>query len=499
VTVHISFFIRLFCIVTMVAIMLNGVAMGLPGAWYGVGMMAVIYAFSSRRLIQFQPLIMLVSLALCFYFGLRLWDYLVWDVYEIVSFRPVVRMVLSGTGADSLQFAMYATLMIYAGLVLAAMKWTDKPRPAFEPYHPNVNGDYFFVAAIGLLLVQIVLNYSMSDFIGGASTIIQLLAVATSHETLLPVVAMIYARAVGWKPRLQLVAFILGIVISRMVGGSRSAPLDVAEIMLAWAVIPGNWDGVFKINRNSIFLFLFLFFGSIAGFVAGTMIRAVQYDAVDNQLFDSQRWEDLYDLALLAYRQVAYRVGTNLDTLMFVFSNYYDSAYANAHVNLNTVWQTTLRRVFSIPMDPNFTFDEFELGLLVGNRGSWVNGQLFPTSYSWGIFAYFYQLFGYWALAVLLGLFFGIGRVFNALLRASPSVVRDISLFWTAHAMELLVPMFGISNVLGRGRGAVISFLLIWCLLYLFMIRKRDGSGGPVATQGSRDIPAEMAVPHRQP
>jgi hypothetical protein len=474
-TFHIVSIVRLFCLLTGTAIAFTGAARGLPGAWYAIGFVVVLYLFTSKKSAEAQPLIILVSIAMSFYYVLRLWDYYVFDVGEADSFQPIGKMILSGTGADAMRFMMFATLAMYAGLALSFVRWGGKPEPAFVRYVPEIDHKLFGIFLFGVIGVELLMNFTHADFLGNASFAEKFISIAVNHETILPLAATVFLGTRRLSDKVQFYVFLILTIGTRLVEGSRSGPLDVVEIMLAWAIIPGNWNFTFKLSASKIALYLFLVILAIGGFVLATYIRQTYLYQIDTKAVASsiQSWDDFVQIVTLTYHQISYRVGTNMDALLWIFSDYYDHAYADAHINFTTMVQTTLRRLVQIPMDPGFTFEEFEFANLLGNRGNWVNGVLFPTGYSWGVFGYFYQVFGYMgSLLVLFGTCFGLGRLFNVLKGYSPGWGRTYALYWVAHATELLVPLFGVSNLLARMKGSILPFIMMALVLAWFEAKR---------------------------
>jgi len=485
-TLHLSSLVRFFCVVTMLAIWLSGVQNGLAGSWSAIGFLGVVFLFTSRRETRRQPLTLLLSLALLFYFGLRLWDLYVIDLNAIGSFFPVGRAVQEGVGGRAMPFAMISCFLMYSGLALAGRPNAGPGKPPyadFEPFHLDVDKSLLFRILLAYIILEGVLNFGYV-FTRGAGFVAKLLAVVASHEGLIPIAAMAFVGT-GKSGLRRLYVLFAGIMVSGVLAGWRSAPVDIAEIMLAWAVIPGNWNGTLRVSFKTFLLAIGLIVMSGVMFVVATTLRqnALNLSSGPDPLSLLGSWDNIQNLLVLSYQQIAYRVGTNMDALLYVFSSSYDRVYADAHVNLTTVLQTTLRTVFFIPVPNGVAFDEYAFAALLGNRGSYVNGAFIPTGYSWGIFGYFYQICGYWAWPVLFALFLTIGKAFQRLARAKASLVRDIGMYCIAHAMELLVPMFGIANMFGRYRGLAVTFLAIAVLMPVLR-RRRKAQPGSVAGEG---------------
>lgn len=482
--VHASSLVRFFCFVTMVAIFLSGVAAGLAGSWSAIGFLGVIFLFTSKQRVKRQPLILLLSLMLVFYFGLRLWDLYVFDLDNISSFFSIARETRAGVGGRAMLFAMISCLLMYLGLALAARPKSaeNAPYADFEPLQLDVNKRLLFNILLVAFLIEGSIDFGYV-FIRQGGFIVKLASLIAHHEALLPLAAIAFSKTAGWG-KVRLYVLLAIILVSTVLSGLRSGPIDIIEIMLAWAVIPGNWTGMFKVTWKRCLVVTALVVVSVGAFVVATVLRQSSLGAQQSATSFSSMFAgpiDIWNLALFSYEQIAYRVGTNMDALFWVFSSSFDSVYANAHVNLITMVETTVRTAFFVPMSAGVNFDEYEFANLLGNRGSLLNGEFVPTGYSWGVFAYFFQIFGYWAWPILFGLFLGLGVVFQKLARAAPRLRRDMMLYCVAHATGLLVPMFGLANLVGRYRGMAVTFVAIALLMPL--LRKRPSYVPPMPAE----------------
>ncbi|MDE2501011.1 MAG: hypothetical protein KGL56_12565, partial [Alphaproteobacteria bacterium] len=181
--------------------------------------------------------------------------------------------------------------------------------------------------------------------------------------------------------------------------------------------------------------------------------------------------------------QISYRVGTNLDALILVFSSYYDTAYANAHVNLSTTWQTSMNSLFHVGMGPGYMNPQFELAHLLGVRGD-QSGHDVMTGYSWGIFAYTYQLFGYWGAVVTGLMFYLFGKSFTALMKHPPSLTRDLLMFAVAHFMELFLTTFGLENMFARYERIAVTIVVA-----VYLMRRLPKAKDAGTSIRGREIP----------
>lgn len=450
--------------------------------FWSIAFLLIVAAFSSREYYEKQPLTLIVSGSLTIYFSLRLAQFAIDDTYAVRSFFPLARVL--GDADSSYAFLILATCGLYLGLLQprAGPRQDNLVRNASGPSPYALGFAYLAVAsAVG----AITLLSGGGEHVRQANYIVRTVVKLLNPDVWM--FACVYYTTLllpARRRRQMLLALLIAYILGRSLMGSRSGIVDFAVIWLSvTAAVKPHFAQVRLGWRNVVFAAAIALM-SIAIYVVVQEMRVLQYGASlgDSMLTTAMSAE--HDLPTFVTQSILYRLGINLDTLLFVGSEYINTYDADSRVNVATALTSTLERSLHVDLDPTVRPAEYELAWLIGTEPYWVGNEEQNVAYSWGIFAYYQQLFGMAGGAIAsyvtgfaLAKLFGLGSV------VTRSPARLILAILISYVTAQLIVTFGIDNLLDRLQGMAFGYVAYFLLSQLLPVYH---SGGNIVTSPAK-------------
>lgn len=469
-TIHICDFIRLLLVVIASLILVAGRPdLKTFSVISCIAFLSVIFIFSSKTLSIKQPLIPLLSLHLVLYYCFRLVDYFVMDPDMVQSFFPVMPVVDSSAGTRALAYTALATFTVYMGLWLSA-RWTKPYQHISSSTEPQPNVFLFVVLLCFACASAILVAIQGAEFIPQMHPLIKGFYALMNIDVWLYFALYFCFIQLSAKKRNRMLVFLLIIyTLTRALTGSRSGLVDFLMILLFTQLALSGGDIKFKLSIQAIFFVI----GSIA---LSTILffwvaykRASDYGATMGSTDTTNLFEgSSVDIFWYIYNQVSYRLGSTLDATLFVFSDGFDVNYANNHVNISTAIIGSIQKLMHFTFDPTIFPASYELArLIAGDRAFFSVGDVeVSVNYLWGMFGYFYQLFGPVLSLVMLFMFaFAAGRLFIRFAGDKSRFLRISLAVAIAFSFSSTINTFGFDNLADNLGRKLVCFVFLMGLI----------------------------------
>jgi hypothetical protein len=416
--------------------------------WY---LTAVVVLCCSKRFVSRNPLLLFLALYLAVYYQLRVADLLLFA--EPLSFFPITLMASADMSAATSYVASCALALFLGISVLGRSRSAIKPLELASYPHPH---SFYLPTPRSLFAIQLVIYATKylqlvllggDEFVANAPLIVKIGALMLNPDVLL-LLYFVSADIRGMlRGKLTIVVVVVYVVARAYLSYSRGGIIDAFVFFLAWKVVyDGNIRTVVSLKNltravGGLAVSIYLFF-----LVAE--IRASDYS------FDGPSLTEVIEVGGAQYiaKTISYRLGSNMDASLYVFSKDYDRESARQVVNLRQTLQAVVRRVLHLRVFGEVVFSEHGLAQILGNEGYYAGDDRVNVAYLWGAPGLSYHLFGYTAgiLAnVLVGSILG-GIFIQMRARSAQSFVHLILAVVVVLVFQSWVTTFGIDNIADR-------------------------------------------------
>jgi hypothetical protein len=460
---HVTTFIRLILIALILIIIvfsnysvLSTIPFILP--------LVIIYIFTSKKLSARQPLIILLSFNLIFYYGLRLADYSVVSHDLIASFFDIGTILNSERVIYPLLYLSSIIVSAYAGLILSSFPYAKGINNKFEySRFPKLKGlvDLTFFYSIFYILVML----PGAEFVRYSGFFTKIFMFFFQLDVIFSMLLFyIFIRVGRSNQNKAILLLIVFYILMRMIGGSRSGPIDALIIWLSvFASLMGN--NIYINLTFKFFIYICLsFIVAITLYFFVAYIRAEQYGMLNS----GNGLSGTYDSLILIYTSISYRIGTNLDTFLFMFSGYWDNLLADRLVNFYTTLISIIERIFHINIDNNVAPTEYTLTQLIGAKGYGDGEHELLTAYSWGFIAYFHQLFNLLSILASFLFFYVTGQIYIYFYMRGTEIKNIFIAIFISYFMQIFISTFGLDNLIDRSIRYIASFIVLFLIARFF-------------------------------